>query len=317
MPTLAQLPYALTAGVAIALGASFGSFLNVVIYRLPRGQSVVHPGSACPRCGKSIRGYDNIPLLSWLLLRGKSRCCASPIPARYPLVEALGGLLAWAILEALVLIQPPETVWWKALLIFSLYLTLGLGLLAAAFIDLDHMYLPDGITLGGALLGLLSIPVREISLLESALGGTLGFLIVWLPFVVIYQRLRGHAGMGLGDAKLLLLGGAWFGWQGAVFSLLAGAVQGTLITLVVFVARGKIEEPEAVRLEREALEAEILAAEGEEKARLARELAEDPIGEEPGEGLGAARVPFGPFLILAMLEYMLFGPQLAELLAGL
>ena len=183
MPTLADLPPALIIGVAVSLGLLFGSFLNVVIYRLPREQSVVSPGSRCPACGTAIRAYDNVPVLSWLALRGKSRCCGARISARYPLVELLGGFFAWALVETVVLDLSPDTVWWRVLLVFGLYLALGLGLIAAAFIDLEHMLLPDEITLGGTLLGIVTVPLRPEATWLGALGGAVfGFVLIWLPF---------------------------------------------------------------------------------------------------------------------------------------
>ena len=313
MPTLAELPYELILGTALALGLAFGSFLNVVIHRVPREQSLIRPGSHCPACGTAIRAYDNLPVLGWLLLRGRARCCGARISIRYPLVELCGGLLAWAIVAILISDLPAETPWWRALAFFAAYLALGLGLIAAAFIDLEHMILPDEITVGGTLLGVLTVPLRpESSLVESLLGAALGFLMIWLPFDVLHRALRGKPGMGLGDAKLVMLAGAWFGWPGALFTLLAGAVQGTLVTLAVLIAQGRIEEPEAVRRERAELRAELEKAEGAEREALERELELDPIGSEPEPGLGKARLAFGPFLALSTLEYMLFGKMLVR-----
>ncbi|MEI9950428.1 MAG: prepilin peptidase [Pseudomonadota bacterium] len=314
MLTLADLPEPFVTAIAVALGLSFGSFLNVVIYRLPRGESLSHPSSRCPGCGKPIRIYDNIPVLGWLLLRGRARCCKIRISARYPLIEALGGLFAWAIVRAIIFELPAETLWWKAVLLFALYLALALGLLAAAFIDLDHMYLPDPITLGGAILGVLSVPVRGGTFQASLLGAALGFLLVWLPFDFLYGKLRGLPGMGLGDAKLVMLAGAWFGWQGAVFALLAGAVQATVVALAVFLARGRIDEPEAVIQERKELQMLLENSTGEERAELEREIARDPLAFEPEAGLGKARLAFGPFLALATVEYLLFGDVIVQAL---
>jgi leader peptidase (prepilin peptidase) / N-methyltransferase len=248
------------------------------------------------------------------VLRGRARCCGARISARYPLVELLGGALAWAIVETRITSLPFETEVWRAALLFVLYAALGLGLLAAAFIDLEHMILPDSITLGGSALGIASALLRpEHSWLDSLLGAGVGFAIVWLPFLVVYPLIRGRAGMGLGDAKLTMLAGAWFGWPGALFALLAGAVQGSLVAFVVYVVAGKIEEPEAVRREREEMLAEIAAAEGDEQRQLEAELAKDPIGTEPEPGLALARLAFGPFLVLATLEYLLFGDALVAL----
>ena len=313
MPTLAELPYPLLAATAVALGLAFGSFLNVVVYRLPRGQSVSHPGSRCPGCGKPIAPYDNIPVVSWLVLRGKARCCGARISPRYPSIELLGGLLAWAILELVVLALAPETPIWRAVLVFGVYLALGLGLIAAAFIDLEHMVLPDEITVGGSLLGIASVPIRHnVDWLQAVVGGLVGFLVVWLPFDLFYRWIRGQPGMGMGDAKLVMLAGVWFGWQGALFTLMAGAVQGTLFALVILLVKGRIEEPDAVREERAQMQRELEAAEGEERRRLLEELEKDPIFQEPEAGFGRARLAFGPFLILAILEYMLFGELLVS-----
>lgn len=309
MPTLADLPYWFMVGTAIALGLAFGSFLNVVIHRLPRGESLSHPPSRCPACGKPIAARDNIPLFGWLVLLGKARCCGARISVRYPLIEALGGVAAWAVLQTRIMALPLDTVWWKALVLFALYFALVLGLIATAFIDLEHMVIPDRISIGGTVLGIASVPLRsEVTWSDSLLGAAIGFVMIWLPFDVLYRKIRGHPGMGLGDAKLTMLAGAWFGWPGAVFTLLAGAVQGTAAAIAIFVARGKIEEPAAVRQEREEMRAAIEAAETEEeRAELLAELDKDPIGHEAEEGLGKARLPFGPFLVLGALEFLLFG----------
>jgi leader peptidase (prepilin peptidase) / N-methyltransferase len=313
VPTLADLPYPLVLGTALALGLAFGSFLNVVIYRLPRGQNLARPASHCPACGVPIKPYDNLPVVGWLLLRGKARCCGVRIPARYPLVELLGGLMAWAIVQTIILDLPLETAWWRAVAIFLAYLALGLGLVALAFIDLEHMILPDEITIGGTVLGILSAPIRpEATLFDSLIGAAIGFAIIYLPFDLLYRTIRGMPGMGLGDAKLVMLAGAWFGWPGAVFALLAGAVQGTIAAIVVYAAQGRIEEPEAVKQERAELREQLARAEGEERLALERELALDPIATEPEPGLAKARLAFGPFLALASIEYMLFGKWLVR-----
>ncbi len=313
MPLFAELPYELWAFVAISLGLAFGSFLNVVIHRLPRDESVVRPGSRCPGCGKPIRSFDNIPVLSWVLLLGKSRCCKTKISPRYPLVEALGGLAGFAVFQTRIMALPGNVPALSALGLFALYLALALALIAAAFIDLEHMLIPDVITLGGTAVGIISALVRpDVPFVHSLIGAAIGFVMIWLPFDVLYRAFRGQPGMGLGDAKLTMLAGAWFGWPGAVFALLAGAVQGTAVAVLVMVTRGKIDEPEAVKKEREAMYAELEAAEGEEKERLLEEFEADPIFYEPEKGLGRARIPFGPFLVVAMLEYLLFGAQIQE-----
>ena len=308
MVTLIDLPPALITAVAIVLGLVLGSFLNVVIYRLPRGKSLLWPGSACPACGQPIAPYDNIPVLSWLLLLGRARCCRARISPRYPVIEAIAGLYAWALVIMVVGALPTDTPWWRLVYIFVLHLCLGLSLIAASFIDLEYMILPDAITLGGTVIGLATAAFRPGVDIKTSLGGaTLGFLGIWLPFDVLYRRIRGKVGMGLGDAKLVMLAGAWFGWQGAAFALLAGSVQGTFAMIAVLVARGRIEEPEAVVEERKARLAELNQAESEtERLALEQEYAADPVlAQPPSTHLASAKFAFGPFLALSIIEFQL------------
>jgi leader peptidase (prepilin peptidase) / N-methyltransferase len=215
--TLADLelsPWLLRA-LSFCWGAVWGSFINVVVYRVPREMSVVRPGSHCPGCGAPVAAFDNIPIVSWLLLRGKARCCGTKISPRYVVLEAAAGLIGVAVLETLVLPLPLETSLLHASTIFLSAFGLAMALTAAAFIDLEHMYLPDSITLGGTLLGVLTPGLRGLTWLDGILGAAIGFLGVWLPFVVGYKALRGRPGMGMGDAKLTMLAGAWFGWPGS------------------------------------------------------------------------------------------------------
>jgi leader peptidase (prepilin peptidase) / N-methyltransferase len=318
LPILADLPPALIVGVAIALGLTFGSFLNVVIYRVPRHQSVVWPGSHCPGCGRPIAGYDNLPVISYVLLLGRSRCCKQRISPRYPLVEAIGGLYGWALTQTVVASLPDDLSVLHAFGIFAAAMALGLGLLAAAFIDLEFLYLPDPITFGAMALGLLTVPLRpEARFLDALIGGAVGFLVVYVPFDLLYRLVRGRVGMGLGDAKLVALAGLWFGYKGALFVLMAAAVQGTMILLAVLLTRGRVEEPEAVRLERVERLAELEQAEGEDKERLAAEIAADPVlAEPPSQKLGQARLAFGPFLVIAILEYQLFQSTIVAFLVS-
>jgi len=294
---------------ALLFGMIWGSFLNVVIHRLPNDMSVVHPPSHCPQCETPIKAHRNIPVLSWVLMGGKASCCGARISARYPLVEAAGGILSLAVLEAIVLQLPGSTPYYHALAVYVADLALVLGLLAAAFIDLEHMFVPDSISLGGAAVGLATFALRDMRLLDAAIGALVGYVVIYLPFVVLYRKLRGRPGMGMGDAKLMMLAGAWFGYSGALFVLGAAALQGTLAVIIMVLLGKPIEEPEAVRREREELLAELELLPQEERAELQRELDLDPLGDEPGEGLGQARMAFGPFLILATLECLLLGPD--------
>ncbi len=306
--TLAELaegpwvvPTWLVRGFAFAWGCIWGSFINVVIYRVPRDASIVRPGSHCPGCGAPVRAADNVPILSWLVLRGRARCCGARISPRYVVVEALAGVIAVGIYEAAIRPLGADASVGHALAIFLSDFGLSMALLAAAFIDAEHMYLPDSITIGGALFGLATPGLRGSTWGDAFLGAAVGFLAVWLPFIVGYKAIRGRDGMGLGDAKLVMLAGAWFGWQSVVFTIFAGATQATLAAAVMLLARGKIEEPESIRRDRE--EIARAAAAGDEEAK--RAIEEDPLASPPGDGILAARLPFGPFLCVAILEWML------------
>ncbi len=305
---LSDLPTWFLRTLALVLGLLWGSFLNVVIYRVPRDMSVATPPSSCGSCGARIKPYDNIPVLSWLMLRGRARCCGAKISPRYPLVELIGGAVGLATLEVLERTLAPDTPLVRAGAIFVANFGIALGLVAAAFIDAEHMYLPDTITLGGTLLGIATATLRGVSLVDSLVGAVVGYIGIWLPFIVIYTRVRGVTGMGHGDAKLTMLAGAWFGWPGAAFVLCAGAVQGSLCALAIYLVAGKLEEPEAVRQDR----AELKRAAEAGDTEAAEILAEDPLGDEPpATGLRLARFPFGPFLVLACLEMLFAKPWIS------
>lgn len=355
------IPLWLLRSSVFVFGLLWGSFLNVVIYRVPREMSVVRPGSHCPGCGKPIHAYDNLPVLSYVILRGRARCCGARMSPRYPLVELIGGALSIAIFEVVILHLPGSTPAHRVAAIYGADFALCLGLVAAAFIDAEHMFLPDSVTIGGTILGIATATVRDLAFTESLIGAVVGFLVIYVPFIFLYKGLLGRTGMGLGDAKLLALAGAWFGWPGAIFTLLAGAVQGSLFAGVTRVLGIELKLPDAV-LE-DIAELEKLAAEGDEEAKKA--LAEDPLTEDENdafllrffkkllgmddgksdakkdttdtteekdakaedakdkdaksdeaeddavdEGPPRARLPFGPFLILAILELLFAGDWL-------
>ena len=305
--TLADLPIDFLRLCALLFGLVWGSFLNVVIHRVPRGMSVVRPPSHCPACGAAIAWYRNLPLVSWLFLRGRAACCGAKVSARYPFVELIGGVLSLAIFELMVAPLGPRTPLYHAAAVYVAYFALALALVAAAFIDLEFMIIPDSISYGGTLLGLATFSLRDMALVDCTLGALVGFVLVWLPFVVIYPRLRGRVGMGLGDAKLMMLAGAWFGWEGAVMVLGAGAVQGTIAFLILRLSGRHLEEPEAVKRERAELTRALDELPPEERAEVEAQIAADPLAEEPAAGWGQARIAFGPFLILAILEVLLLG----------
>ena len=203
---------------ALALGLCIGSFLNVVIYRLPMGRSIKDPPrSVCPCCGQQIRFFDNLPLISYLWLRAHCRDCHAPIHWRYPLVELLGGALAWG---CAVRFGPSG----QALVSFALCA----ALLAAAMIDIDHRIIPDAITLAGTpVIYLGTVTLTAATWRHGLLGALVGAGILWLV-ASGYRCVARREGMGLGDVKLMALIGAGVGWQGAVFTIFAGALYGAL-----------------------------------------------------------------------------------------
>lgn len=335
---LSIVPLWLLRSAVVVFGLLWGSFLNVVIYRVPREMSVVRPPSHCPGCGRPVQAFDNVPVLSYVILRGRARCCGVRMSPRYPLVELIGGAISLAILEGILLRLPGTTPIPRVAAIYGADFALCMGLVAAAFIDAEHMFLPDSITLGGVVLGLTTATLRGLPFVDSLVGALVGFFGVYIPFIFLYRGLLGRTGMGLGDAKLLALAGAWFGWPGAVFTLFGGAVQGTLYAIVIRVLGIKPGLPDAVA--QDIAELEAAAAAGDEEAKQA--LAEDPLTEgddafivravqrvfgiKPHQASSAeesseadasaeapeprARIPFGPFLILAILELLFAGDWL-------
>jgi leader peptidase (prepilin peptidase)/N-methyltransferase len=218
----------LLAFYASLLGLITGSYLNVVIHRLPRGVSTVLPVSRCPSCGERIRPYDNIPLLSFLILRGRCRHCGAPIAWRYPMVEAATGALFLACF-----LRFGAT--WSAL-VAALF---GCMMIALALIDLEHFILPDRITLPGIALGLLAQPLVEWAGLRSALVGAAAGAGIILVMNAIWQALRGVQGFGLGDVKMLAMIGAFLGLAGMVVTLFLAALLGS-ITGLALMTRGRI-----------------------------------------------------------------------------
>jgi len=202
------------------LGAIVGSYLNVVVHRVPLGLSTVKPRSRCPYCGGGIRARDNVPVLSWLWLRGRCHCCNAPISARYPTVEMLT-----AVAFAACAIRFGQS--W-GLLVSLLFVSL---LIALGLIDFDHFLLPDKITLPGIVLGLALTGVSPLTTLLDALLGVVtgaGLLILLINF---WYWIREEEGMGLGDVNMLAMIGAFLGWQGVLITLLLAAFSGAFFGL--------------------------------------------------------------------------------------
>jgi leader peptidase (prepilin peptidase)/N-methyltransferase len=277
---------------AFAWGAIWGSFLNVVIYRLPLDLSVVKPGSHCPACEAPIRWYDNVPIFSYFILRGRCRRCEAAFSPRYALVEATCAVLSLALFRASVMPFDPETfvqglVMWAWLQVFVY------GLIAITFIDLEHLYIPDVISLplialgvGGAFLIPIPGPMDH---LVGALAGA-GFLLLVVGFGWLVFR---REAMGMGDVKLLSGLGAYLGWKALPFILFASASQ-ALIAVAIARLYTKVTGRED-ELTRSTEELDIHFDEADRYA-----------DDQPHR----LAVPYGPFLALAALEALFFGHQL-------
>lgn len=273
-----ELFYELMGGFALLFGLAIGSFLNVCIARIPEDRSVVWPPSACPACGHRIRARDNVPVLSWLLLRGRCRDCGTPISGLYPAIELLTGMVGWLVYRRVV--EGPADLDLPHLAGFAFYLAFAAMLIAQAYIDIRHYIVPDQFSvyavpvglLGAFLLGLVGYegaPTWQQSAVGALLGGgSLGLVSL------VYWLVRRDEGLGFGDVKLFAMIGAFLGALPALpIVLLTGSLTGAVFGIAVAVARRK--------------------------------------------GLRTA-VPFGPFLALGALVYLLHGPDLvARLFPGM
>lgn len=287
---------------AFVFGACWGSFLNVVIYRVPAKKSVVSPGSHCYACGQPIAWHDNIPILSWFALRGKARCCGAPFSIRYALVEALvGGLFLWTWLAYGDHLGVTVAIW--------VFLALLVG---GSFIDYDTQTLPDAFTVWGLVVGFVfSCVFPELQgqsgsgdpvMLEhlraavlSATGAVVGAGVILWVAMLAEAFLRKEA-MGFGDVLFMGCIGAFIGWKGAIFAIFGGALLGTAVVIPLMLANallginltpGKTGEIEA---------------EGERPANDNGE--NNTPGTETQLGVGAA-IPFGPWLALGAIAYVL------------
>jgi len=205
--------------VLALLGLAVGSFLNVCIYRLPREESIMWPGSHCPACGATIRWYDNVPVVGYLLLAGRCRSCRNPIGVVYPLVElaTMGVFLAhyWAIGPTPLL---------------AVRIAFGCAMVVLFAIDLEHQILPNAITLPGILVGLVASLWLPPGLRSALVGVLVGGGSLWLLFE-IWKWLRGVEALGMGDVKMLAMVGAFLGWEQVIVTLVLSSVAGSLVGL--------------------------------------------------------------------------------------
>ena len=286
LPDLTLIPPPFIYVVIGIFGAIFGSFLNVVVHRLPREESIVLPSSRCPSCGAVIAFYDNVPVLSYLMLGARCRSCKVHISARYPAVEALTALLWVAVVwrDGLTFATPFD-------LIFVTAIT------ALIFIDAEHMILPNAITYPGIVFSIIArlavpylmgephfddlpslmngllagLPLWETSLVGAFLGALVGGGSLWLMGWT-WEKLRGIEAMGLGDVKMMFMVGAYLGWRLTILNIFLGVFSGSLIGIGLMLRQGK---------------------------RNMRML-----------------LPFGVFLGIGAIAALLFGPQIVEWYAG-
>jgi leader peptidase (prepilin peptidase)/N-methyltransferase len=266
--------------MAGGFGAVWGSFFNVCIARIPAGLSIVRPGSRCTNCGTPIRAADNIPLLSYALLRGRCRACKQPFSARYPLVEALAALIAVALWMTFVSGDPGEV---PAIRIarFVVYFAFAGVLIVLSFIDLASMRLPDAITLPSIpIFFVAGFATHHAPWLQRVIGAAAGYLFLRIISDFYYYVLK-REGLGLGDAKLLALIGALLGWRALLFVLAVGGFAGSLISIPVVLWTRRRRRP----------------AEGDEPLRY-------------------TQIPFGPFLAGAALAYVFLGARLYNIIAA-
>ena len=303
--------------LVFVMGLLFGSFLNVVIARVPYEQSIVHPRSRCPKCGRQLAWYENIPILSWLALRGRCGSCGQPISWRYPAIE---------LLTALLFLACQRRFGWTPELVSGLVLVLLL--VSLSFIDLEHWILPSELTAPGIAAGVaLSVPMGMERVRDSVIGAVVGYLLFW-GMEWLGEKIFQKEALGGGDKHLLALIGAFLTWKallGVIFlSSLQGAVVGSVM-LLIYGRAGPAPEPEATAPVPDATpvepgavkEPEASATPVDEPGAGGAVTDAKPADEEEEEDdwvPGPTNIPFGPWLSLAALELMLLGPWLSSVL---
>jgi leader peptidase (prepilin peptidase)/N-methyltransferase len=261
--------------ITVALfGACVGSFLNVCIYRIPRDESIVTPRSHCPHCNRLIPWYLNIPVLSWLMLLGRCRYCKGTISPRYILVEILTAVLFLGVLfqsQGFPRVLDMGVLYdWRLVPVYILFIG---GLILGTFVDFEHMIIPDSVTIGGTIAGLILSPlvpamhnqhVWYLGLMGSAIGALVGGGLLWLVAFLGEKAFKKEA-MGMGDVKLMAAVGAFLGWKAVIFTLIVGSFIGSIVGVsLIIIGRAKLQ----------------------------------------------GRLPFGPYLSLGALLWIYWGPLL-------
>jgi leader peptidase (prepilin peptidase) / N-methyltransferase len=292
------------AACAFGFGLVVGSFLNVVIVRVPASQSIIHPGSRCPRCGHRLAWFENVPVVSWVFLGGRCRSCQVRISVRYPLVELLTGILflacwvrfgaSWSLLRGLLLVG---------------------FLVALTFIDLDQWILPFELTLPGLALGVLSAGLLGWqALLDAVMGAAAGFFFFWGLEALVKLVLR-REGLGAGDKWLAALLGGFLGWQPLFGVVLLSNVQGALVGSILLLVRGRAgPAPAPARVPPGGGASPVEGKKPRTQQSAGHPTAEAPGGAEDDWQPGPTHLPFGPWLALAALEILLLGPLFRQLL---
>lgn len=302
--------------------ACVGSFSNVIIYRVPNHMNIAWPPSACPQCGARIKPYDNIPVLSWLLLRGKCRTCKNPISPQYPIVEGIcalfGFFLCHQIFDNNLMILAQDGVFLHLFALFIAETLFLIGALALAIIDYETTELPPEIALPLGGLGILLaffIPetapytsiLGNISGLDAILGAVIGGGIV-VTIIGLYYLATRRIGMGGGDIWMMAMVGGFLGWECLPFIFLAASLQG-LIAAVIAILHGKKQQTDTQKgLFRNAVANEL-------DAQVHGETPSLDIAEREPE-TGKLAIPFGPFIALAAIEYVFFGKYLLPIVSG-
>lgn len=310
---------------AFVWGCIWGSFLNVVIHRLPRGQNLAKPRSSCPSCGHMIVWFENVPLLSWIALRGKCRKCKTSISPRYFLVEGLTGVLSLGLFLKLYgsLLDPSAA---EFILPFMFFFVFICAVISIAFIDLELTVIPDALTLPTLVLGIVAAFVvgdgeayaflhPNPTLLDSVIGAVAGFGFLFSVFLG-YRLVTGRIGMGGGDFTMVGMIGAFLGWQSLPFVFFFASTQG-----LVFAVGAAIYEklaPGNEVLLRGVHKPEYWEdpSPGEELEGSSESGSSDALLTAENDGFGKLGIPFGPFLGLAAIEYIFFGGWAQRILLG-
>jgi len=303
--------------VAFVFGCVWGSFFNVAIYRLPREMSLVKPGSHCFSCSRPIAWYDNIPLVSWLVLRGKCRHCGAPFSFRYFFVELLSGLLFTFIMLKYIDVITAQGHVVDGVIAIVLHWCLVGGFVVLTFIDFDHKIIPDGVTYPGMVLGLIAsfaVPTLvarfpanapDVShwrgLLQGGIGLAAGAGGMVLVAVLGRMAFKKEA-MGGGDVKLMGMIGAYIGWQLTLLVVFFSSLIGTLVA-VSFMIVGRIRGVRLIKPQQE-----IVDNDADPAARAKAQEGIDAIVER--QTGWSSQIPFGPYLVLGALVAFFFGPQI-------